>query len=196
VGRPFLVHPWVTMAMRSTTRIFVWTVLAVSALFVLFLGSYWSLLLGSHAFTTGKCESPPRPELDYTSWDFGCVESGPELEARFPVHNAGGRRLILHESRSSCECVSGANSHVIVKPGETIDLAVRIATKHVRGPLKLDVQYDTNSPDVPLLSFSLLADVKSASSQGRLQPIPEPQLEPIAAIPEVGQQHAGGTHKD
>jgi hypothetical protein len=92
--------------------------------------------------------------------------------------------------------VSGANPHVTVEPGETIDLAIRIVTEHVGGPLKLDVQYDTNSPEVPLITFSLLADVKPPSSQGRLQPIPEPQLQPIAAISNAGQRQAGVTREE
>jgi len=106
----------------------------------------------------------PRIELTETKFDFGSLPSGSVRSATFHVRNAGQQRLILSDSRASCECVTSTDQQIIVPPGKEGQVTVQMETSKIEGSMELNVQYRTNDPLCPLVTFSLLADIVSPAS--------------------------------
>ena len=103
--------------------------------------------------------------LDVSSWDFGTVSDDSELRAVFSIRNAGERRLLLFERSRSCGCLSSGQREVIVNPGDSTNLTVLLRTSRLRGPVQKHVQYETNDPNKPTLTLTLLANVECPSTR-------------------------------
>jgi hypothetical protein len=112
---------------------------------------------------------------------FGNVSAGPPLVATFPVENVGGRRLILHPQGSSCACVAASRQPIIIPPGGRDMVALTLQTRDLRGWLQTEVEYLTNDPERPRLTFKVSAEVPSERT-------PTPQ--PLAHCP-GGKGHPG-----
>jgi Protein of unknown function (DUF1573) len=96
-----------------------------------------------------------------TSWDFGLVTAGPDLVAQFTVHNQGGRRLVLNQKSQSCACASTGTPTIVILPGASDVVIAKLKTKDIRGSVAIEVDYATNDPSRPTLTFTLLSDVHS-----------------------------------
>jgi hypothetical protein len=92
-------------------------------------------------------------------WDFGRAEPGRLLEARFRVTNRGGRRLVLHRSQESCDCLSTAEPDVLVEPGGSRVVTVQLDTRGKLGTVTADLLLKTNAPRRPILRLSCRAQV-------------------------------------
>lgn len=97
--------------------------------------------------------------------DFGEVPAGPPLIARFPIENHGARRLVLTELDRSCDCIRGERPEIIVGPGSSGEIRVRLATDELCGPMQLALRYATNDPALPMLTVQVLADVKGRGAR-------------------------------
>ena len=106
----------------------------------------------------------PRIELNETRRNLGSLNCGSSHRATFRVRNIGQQRLILSDSRTSCECVSSTDQQIIVPPGKEGQVTVEMDTSKLSGSMELNVQYHTNDPVCPLVTFSLLADIVSTAS--------------------------------
>ncbi|SDX41181.1 DUF1573 domain-containing protein [Hymenobacter psychrophilus] len=69
--------------------------------------------------TPAQLAQSPRLKLDRTRHDFGKMEAGQTLTARFQVTNTGKQDLVLSAITSQCYCVGYKNVPSPIKPGET-----------------------------------------------------------------------------
>jgi hypothetical protein len=94
------------------------------------------------------------------TYDFGDVSPGAILEARFPLENEGGRRLIIVEKSRSCDCIRAGQEELFVPPGGQMELVARLDTRKASGPMRLEIEYWTNAPNRPQLRLVLLANIR------------------------------------
>jgi hypothetical protein len=114
-----------------------------------------------------RVNAEPRVVLERTTWDFGRVPAGSKLLARFPVKNAGDRRLVLRQQVSSCECIaSEAQSTIILQPGRSTTLEAQIDTTKLQGACQLELTFKTSAPNLPTFQLKLLADVQPSRDSG------------------------------
>ncbi len=99
--------------------------------------------------------------VDRPAWDAGNIESGQQIEARFVLTNTGGRRLILHEATHSCRCVVSSQSGLIIQPGNMATIIAHVDTRDASGSMQFELNYRTNDPQRPLLTFFILAQVRN-----------------------------------
>lgn len=107
-----------------------------------------------------KDKESPRAVLKTTTWDFGDVEPGQILRASIPVTNAGGTRLAVVNESSSCSCSSTTTGGIVVLPGETSQLEVKLDTRGSRSVVQSELRFFTNDPQRPRLTITLLAKVR------------------------------------
>ncbi len=124
--------------------------------------STWTVAAACGWLTTETDKNAPRAaiKLDRMSYDLGEVISGRTVDVTFQVTNVGGQRLILRELDGSCECLSSDRPEILVAPGSTHNLVARLDTSKLCGPMKLELRYRTSDPSQPLVTFSVLADVR------------------------------------
>jgi len=65
-----------------------------------------------------------RAVIETTEYDFGEVEPGEELCHRFSLRNGGTHRLVLN--LADCGCGEGMTDHLVLMPGEKIEIPVRM----------------------------------------------------------------------
>ena len=120
--------------------------------------SGWSLV------TAGQDAAPVALVLDRPDHDFWDVEIGRTLEATFRITNRGGRRLVLQQLSSSCDCISIGFAEIIVPPGGNRELPIQLHAGSLPGSYRMEVRYRTNDPDRPVLTISLSAQVVTAAA--------------------------------
>jgi hypothetical protein len=99
----------------------------------------------------------PRAAVDKFEWNFGRVPIGQDLRATFTVKNEGTRRLLLSDPSACC---GSADSEIIIWPGQTKKLTLRIPTNQFPvGPGRKVVCYQTNDRFHPTLCFTMLFEL-------------------------------------
>jgi hypothetical protein len=76
--------------------------------------------------------------------------------ATFPVHNAGGSRLIVNPPA----CCGEPPQPVIIAPGRSAELVVPLDLAGRRGAVHQRAQFATSDPNLPVLVLSATADVR------------------------------------
>ena len=104
-------------------------------------------------------QGSPQAVIERTRWDFGTVSGEKELMARFPVTNAGRRRLVLVELDRSCDCVAPDRPEIIVAPGESTVIPIRLDAKQLAGAFEMIVRFTSNDAHQPTLEFRLCAKI-------------------------------------
>ena len=121
-------------------------------------------VIGSRAssmitLTGADARARPVATAESDSWDFGSVPAGKPLEARFNVWNDGDQRLLLRRANDGCECrLNGANA-IMIEPRSHRTLVVHFDTTEFNGGGKVALNYQTNDPRRPLLTFTCSAQV-------------------------------------
>ena len=108
-GRPGIFNKTVTVASNAATPS---TVLTIK-------GNVLNKEQMRSKLTPAQLAQSPRLQLDRTSHDFGKMEAGQTLTARFKVTNTGKQDLVLSAITSQCYCVGYKNVPSPIKPGET-----------------------------------------------------------------------------
>lgn len=103
--------------------------------------------------------------IERTERDFGRVRAGASPEAVFRITNRGGRRLILLEKSRSCGCLAGGRPEILVPPGKSVDLEIKLETARLSGAVRKAVRYYTNDPEHRVLTLTLVADVARADGE-------------------------------
>jgi hypothetical protein len=67
-------------------------------------------------------------ECDYPTVDLGTVRGGPPLSHRFVLWNRGNSEVRIVHLLPSCGCVVSQVTGRVVKPGESVEVAVRVGT--------------------------------------------------------------------
>jgi hypothetical protein len=114
--------------------------------------------LGAARHVSGAA-GEPIVELGCMAHDFGVVTAGPTLEATFVLRNVGDARLIVRKLDGSCECLSGSEQ-IVVQPGESRALTVRLDTAKAIGPMRMELHYFTSDPVRPAFTLVVSAEVK------------------------------------
>lgn len=109
---------------------------------------------------TADVSTLPRAVVEPAAWDFGRVAAGPSLQATFRVRNAGGRRLVLHRSESSCDCLAGVEAELLVEPGASRTITAQLRTEGASGAVSADLLLRTNDPERGTLRLSCRAYVE------------------------------------
>ena len=99
-------------------------------------------------------------QLDRTRHDFGTVRQGPTLETTFLLRNSGKQRLIVRKLNGSCDCLSGPVAEIVLPPGETEPLPVRLDTSMASGAAEMELTYRTSDPACPTFTLVVSADIK------------------------------------
>lgn len=99
-------------------------------------------------------EAAPKLETIKTNVDLGAVDPESHPTATFSIRNSGNGRLILYRANSDCGCVASDASPLLVGPGETQSLVVELPSDRPTGPWTHTASYQTNDPNLPLLSLT------------------------------------------
>ena len=98
--------------------------------------------------------------LQRTDWDFGTVDNDSILTATFPIKNAGGSRLIVHQRKSSCECIVADQDPIILKPGESTELVAKLNTHKLDGSFAMELDYQTSARNLPKFKLIVSCQVQ------------------------------------
>ena len=74
------------------------------------------------AATKEQLESSPKLNLTSSSFDFGKVEKGQKVTAKFTVKNTGKEDLSVSKIQTACNCVVYKMAPTVVKPGQSAKL--------------------------------------------------------------------------
>ena len=108
--------------------------------------------------------------LEQNEWHFGSVDNDSLLTAKFPIKNIGGRRLIIYQQSSSCECVSSDLEPIIINPGGSLELVANLDTHNLDGSYMMDLNFQTNAPNLPRFKLILFSQVHDKSIHSAAQP--------------------------
>ncbi|MBT9392799.1 DUF1573 domain-containing protein [Hymenobacter sp. NST-14] len=108
-GRPGIFNKTVTVTSNATTPS---TVLTIK-------GNVLNKEQMKSRLTPAQLAQSPRLTLDRATHDFGKMEAGQALTARFKVTNTGKQDLVLGAISSPCYCVGYKNVPSPIKPGQS-----------------------------------------------------------------------------
>jgi hypothetical protein len=101
----------------------------------------------------------PRLVLLTKRCELGTVATGAPIEASFAIRNDGGRRLVVRREQGTCCGAMEQDGVIIVNPGCSTNLSVKIDTGGQWGRLEKAVTYTTNDPAFPLFELTVAADI-------------------------------------
>ena len=117
------------------------------------------LVVGARvAATSHSDETAATLRLSSDTEDFGTVAPTQHLQGGFSVHNAGSRRLIVHQDGARC-CGQAAPEPLIVSPGQTARVPVDVRAPTQPGPFEHPLSFTTNDPSRPRFEFIVRAFV-------------------------------------
>jgi Protein of unknown function (DUF1573) len=109
-GRPGVFNKTVTVTSNATTPS---TVLTIK-------GNVLNKEQVKSSLTPAQLAQSPRLTLDRTVHNFGKMEAGQSLTAKFTVKNTGKQELVLGAITSQCYCVGYKNVPGPIKPGQSV----------------------------------------------------------------------------
>lgn len=101
-----------------------------------------------------------RIEITETLRDLGTVTKTSILETEFTVKNIGNKRLLLSEQSRSCDCLSARKPQIVVPVGGQTRLKLVLDPSLLHGALRKQFTYQTNDPDCPALTLTVVAVIK------------------------------------
>lgn len=129
------------------------------------------LILGSHLRTLERSvngrEAIPCAVISRCEENLGRLTQGQIREISFPIRNAGGRRLVVSSENQACCGQSVDQPPLVLPPGETAEIRIRLDTTGHCGQLRETHSYHTNDASHPRLSFVVYGEV--------IVPVPESQ---------------------
>jgi uncharacterized protein (DUF58 family) len=144
------------------------TALALAAVTGLLLGQgAASVVLPAWLGHGAAASSAPKIELARTRRDLGSVPQGRVVRATFRIKNVGDRRLVLAERSRACCGGSTDRREIVVPPGGSTEVEVRVDTRQWCGRLHEVVHYTTNDPQMPRFALGVNADVVAGTDRGQ-----------------------------
>ncbi|AYA36780.1 DUF1573 domain-containing protein [Hymenobacter oligotrophus] len=116
------------------------------------------------SYTAAQIAKSPKLTLDRKLHDFGKMESGQQLTAKFTVKNTGKSDLQLGSITSNCYCVSLRNQPKALKPGESATIELQYAQRQI-GQMADVVTLHSNDITGPDATITLKANVVQSLSQ-------------------------------
>jgi hypothetical protein len=120
-GRPGIFNKTVTVTSNASTPS---TVLTIK-------GDVVSKEEVKAKLTPAQLAQSPRLVLDRTSHDFGKMESGQQLTARFTVKNSGKQPLELGMVTSGCNCIGYKTVPPTIQPGQSAVVELLYAQRQI-----------------------------------------------------------------
>ena len=113
------------------------------------------------SYAQNKVSSPQEAQDDPRFvWDFGKVKKAETLKHTFTLPNDSRYTLKIKNVQTSCGCTAADIKNKILRPGENIELEVKVKLAGYKGEVKQYVFVYTDSLDNPILRFIIKADVK------------------------------------
>ncbi|MGL4994118.1 MAG: DUF1573 domain-containing protein [Bacteroidales bacterium] len=112
------------------------------------------------SLTSEQLMQAPRIEIDSTTFDFGSISEGEEINHTFRLKNVGKRTLKIRSHSSSCDCTLLKLKTDSVGPGEFIDLTLYFNSKGKFGDQQRQIVIKTNDPNRSRLELWLTGKVK------------------------------------
>ncbi len=100
-----------------------------------------------------EMDNAPYPQFKTTSYNFANVTQGAVITYSFSFTNTGKSDLQIRKIATESASVKGTSSKNVVKPGESADINISIATKDQSGIVAYSISVFSNSPRVPQLSL-------------------------------------------
>lgn len=114
--------------------------------------------------TPEEIANAPVTSFNEKVFNFGNINQGDKVDHVFKLTNKGKRDLILRNVKTSCGCTAVKHANV-VKPGETIDLAVEFNSRGKRSRQNKSITVITNDPKNPTTQLRLMGNVEVPSKK-------------------------------
>lgn len=105
------------------------------------------------------------PDMADSNWtfDLGSIPADQAVDHDFTVSNVGQAELIIEEASASCGCTAALVADSTVAPGESTTVRVSYdprVNREFGKFVKKQVRIKSNDPIVPLVEFTITADVQ------------------------------------
>ena len=104
-------------------------------------------------------------KFDITEYDFGTVNEGQIVEAKYTVTNAGKTDLIISNVQASCGCTVPTWPKEPIAPGASGTIKVKYDTKRP-GPINKSVTITSNAVNTPTKVLRIKGEVGQAPKSG------------------------------
>ena len=109
--------------------------------------------------STQELANAPVAVFDNTIFDFGKLKQGEVARNSFKLTNKGKTDLQIRNVRAACGCTAVKHEN-IVKPGQTIELAVEFNSRNQRNRQNKSVTVITNDPKNPTTVLRIMGTVE------------------------------------
>lgn len=125
-------------------------------LFFISLNGRFPLLLAANAANT-------RPQLvtTTTTYNFGTVKQGTQVEANFEIKNSGGEILKIEKIYAACGCTAAMVNADSVAPGGNTNLKIIFDTTGFSGKKAKVVRVFSNDPKQSSILFTVEGEIRS-----------------------------------
>ena len=102
---------------------------------------------------------------DPNTWDFGKVGHGKDARHVFALKNTTQKELKIKDVNTSCGCTVPQLKKRELRPGESTPLEVKFKSKGYSGAVTQYIYVNTDSVELPVIRFTIKADVVVESSK-------------------------------
>lgn len=113
-----------------------------------------SFFCAAHLFAQPKLKV-----VEGTSFDFGTILRGAQVERPATLKNIGTDTLVLGNVEASCGCTAAVVSSTRIPPGQQGTLLIKFNSKNFTGPVHKTVTVNSNSSDSPRLVIEFVATI-------------------------------------
>lgn len=120
-----------------------------------------SLVYSQVPVSAPSTSQPPQATQgnDPLLWDFGSVKKGAVVKHEFIFKNESPRTLTIKDANSTCGCTVSSVEKKVLAPGESTAIGVSFNSRDYNGPVQQHVFVHTDSPDTPIMRYTIKAEV-------------------------------------
>ncbi|MEM7230642.1 MAG: DUF1573 domain-containing protein [Planctomycetota bacterium] len=112
--------------------------------------------------TDGSTKAYGFPTVEKPVHNFGEVWAGPVLSHTFAMRNTGSKPLRITNVKPECGCTSAGDYPKVIAPGAVGRFPFSLKTLKLTRNTRKSVRISTDTPGKPLVTLTLLADVKKS----------------------------------
>ncbi len=109
--------------------------------------------------TVGVSGDLKKEEADLYQWDFGQITQGAIAKHDFILNNSTSKILAITNIHSSCGCTVSKSEKKSLLPQESTLLTVSFNSQGYLGPVTQFVYVNTDNADLPIIRFTVKAEV-------------------------------------
>jgi len=110
---------------------------------------------------TSNPSGKPKVTLPVTSFDFGTVADGSNVEHEFDIKNEGTANLTIQRVVAGCGCTVTAVANNILAPGQATKIKVTVDTRGLAGNQNKAVRVYTDDPETAMSTLSIRGNVEA-----------------------------------